>query len=390
MRTTLLLAAAYAASGLITTTTAAEPTLAEIIEAVRENELLYERIDFTYRCKFETFNRHLLPPNDARSKSVHGEEARLRIVYQPPYYLRQEDARQWYGGDDRLEFPFYAAFDGDQTRLLQDRIGNISKGFARYGLYVTPHNLFVHFWAPIPLSLYLGGSEAIAQSEWKVGFASSVTSHYKGVEEWRGLRCHRVYLHHYFPGQGDCGSTELWLAEERNFIPARLVDYSFWLSRTEPAGAGEVTEWREIEPGIWFPWRSTVHAYHVGQLRPPGKDNRQSRRDITFESVQLRPEHALSFFRLEFPPGTHVYELEEGEIQRSYMAGSPADPKTREQIRASRWHRWWVVLGVIACVLAVIVVVRYRRRRRIVGPSTASSEQTSSSNPLPKKGRTDD
>lgn len=363
MRIAVLLAAVWAVAGMLGPSRAAEATLEEIIEAVRQNELLYERIDFTWQCTFETFNRHLLPPSTAESKIVHGEDQKLRVVYQPPYLLRQEHAMQWYGGEERKELPFYTAFDGEKTRLLYDRLGNIWNGFVKNGLYITPHNLFVHRWADIPLSLYLEGSPAIARSEWKVGFHGSVKTFYKGVEDWKGLRCHRVYIYHYVPGRGDSGATELWLAEERNYIPARAVGYAFWISRSEAGGEAEVSEWRELEPGIWFPWRASIQAYYVGQLRPPGEDNRQHRREITFQSVKLRPEYDASFFRFEFPPGTFVYELEENEIRSSYQVGSPADPEVQAGGNAAGRRLWWLGVVLMGCAVGAIVIARYWRRR---------------------------
>jgi hypothetical protein len=344
---------------------AAEMTLEELIEAVRQNELLYERIEFTWRCKYTTFNRHLLPPSTPTSKIIHEEDERLHVVYQPPYLLREEEMKQSYGEGEWKDVPFCVAFDGEKTRMLHDRLGNISKGFVRAGLHITPHNMLVHHWADMPLSLYLSGREAAERAGWNVGFNSSVKTSYQGVEEWGGLRCHRVRVLHYFPGKGESGATDLWLADERNYIPVRVVGYSYWISRKEPGGCAEVTEWHEVEPGIWFPWRASIQAYYVGDLRPPGKDNRQHRRDIAVESVRLQPEYDASYFRFEFPPKTYVYELEQGEIKKSYQTGSPADPNLRPDESARRRLVFWIGLATVGGIVGLIVAFWFWRKRRV-------------------------
>ncbi|MCL6504772.1 MAG: hypothetical protein K6T86_19005, partial [Pirellulales bacterium] len=351
-------------------------TLEELIELVRQNELLYERIDFTWRCKYETFNRDRLAPDHGSWKTILEEEQHLRLVYQPPYMLRRQQSLLLYRNDEKKELPYYVGYDGEKTRVLFDRGATVSNGYVKQGLYITPHNLLVHRWADIPLSLYLAGTDAINRSQWKVGFKGSVQTYYKGVEEWRGLRCHHVYIHHFVPGRGDSGAIELWLAEERNFIPARAVGYAFWLSRTDPDGGGEVTEWRELEPGIWFPWRVQMEAHYIGQLAKPGTDNRLHRHEISFETVQLHPEHDVSFFRFDFPPGTYVYEVQGQEILKSYQVGTPADPQVRPAAPLWRQWRWWLGLGLAVCLFGCIGLVQYRRRRRgmAVSASTGSEQ----------------
>lgn len=344
---------------------AAEMTLEDLIELVRQNELLYERIEFTWRCKYTTFNRDRLPLDDEHWKTILEEDQQLRVVYQPPYVLRKQRSHILYRNDEQKELPYYVAFDGDRTCVLFDRAGSIRKGYEKQGPYITPHNVLVHRWADIPLSLYLAGSDAIKRSSWKVGFLSSVKTYYKGVEEWRGLRCHRVYVHHFFPGRGESGADELWLAEERNFIPVRLVNYSFWLSRTQSGGGGEVTEWREVEPGIWFPWRVQMKAYYVGQLARPGTDNRQHQHEFSFESVKLNPQYEPSFFRFDFPQGTYVYEVQGQQILKSYQAGTPADPQFKRTTSAWRYYGWWLGMILLACLLGGIGLVRYRRKRAL-------------------------
>jgi hypothetical protein len=196
----------------------------------------------------------------------------------------------------------------------------------------------------------------------------SLRASYKGLEVWNGLRCHLVHVIASAGGR-DGGRTELWLAEERNYIPARAVDYQYWKSTEEPVGWGEVREWREIAPGVWFPSRIMEEAYWIQHAHEPGKPDLNWQKEITLENVVLHPEYQRSFFQFEFPQGTAVYEIDDaGEIQQSYRVGTPEAPRVASQASSRAWLTA-VALAAIVAVGVLVLVHRRRCARKAVAPS---------------------
>ena len=361
--------------GLLEPSWAEEPTLAEIVEAVRQNELLYERIDFTLRGKYRTFNRQPPPPpadqGPFQSREVLAEDWTLRVVYQPPYYRIERPTRHVYSETESKEMPAICAYDGEKTRFLMDQIGNVSVGFRIHTFFPTPHTLLMFEWMKAPLSAYLAGDDALKRlpKGRRLPNDYSVQVTYQGVEVWEGLRCHRVHVVTSSGGRPGV-RTELWLAEDRNYIPARRVGYQYWISTELPTGGGRVVEWREVQPGIWFPAHTVDDAYFVGTLnQQAGHDPRTPRpnwhKDIWLESVTLNPNHDVSFFRFDFPPGTAVHELDGGEIKRSYRAGTPEEPQVRSESKVSRSPRWprWpaAVAALLLGALILYLIARWWR-----------------------------
>lgn len=377
MRTTLLFAALYAASVLTVPSAAAEPTLADIIEAVRQNEVLYERIDFTIRGKYQTFNREwkwkkqpetATPDGPITSREVLAEDWTLRVVYQGPYFRLDRPTRHVYSETEAKEMPYIFAYDGEKTRMLIDQIGNVSQGFAIHKIFPTPHTLLAFEYVRVPLSAYLAGDEAIRQypKGRRLHDGYSVRVSYEGVEECNGLRCHKVHVVTSAGGR-EGGRNEFWLAEERNYIVARTVCYSYWISTDQPTSCGEVGEWREVEPGIWIPSRIVENAFFVGTMAPAAPNARfpNWRKEITLEAVKLNPQYEVDFFRFDFPPGTAVYELEGSEIKHSYRAAAP--PARAGDSGASPSTLAWRLAGLAAACVAALVLffaVKWQRRRQ--------------------------
>jgi hypothetical protein len=353
-----------------TSRAAGEMTLEELIELVRQNELLYERIDFTIRGTYRAFGRESAkPPPPAPTevgqwREVVAEDWQLRVVYQDPYFRMDRASNQVFIGNESAHIPFVCAFDGEKTRMLMDRNANISTGFAVHNPFPYPHTLvFGDMYEP--LSILLMGHEAIASYPKRRGtLSASVKASYRGTEQWSGLRCHRVdILYSYHDGHG--ARAELWLAEDRNYIPARRVVYVYVPSRSSFAhkGFSEVREWEEIHPDIWFPSHIVHETYWPAVGDQEGNGSLNWRLETRLAAVSLNPEYPVSFFRVDFPAGTAVYEVESGKITRSYRARTPEDPKERSNTR--KIGALWGLLGLLAACIAALLLALVRRRLTI-------------------------
>ena len=257
-------------------------------------------------------------------------------------------------------------FDGEVTRVFDQKIiGNIIAGRKNDSNVVRPHMLLMRTsLETIRLSTYLQGHVAlVADPDINWDPAHTIDVSYQGDDEFLDLKCHKLWVTTSVPREK--GRTlpyvrfELWLAERRNYIPVRALVFAFRFSKTLPYKESSVSEFREIEPGIWFPFAARHLGYNDFPLRE-GRQEPHGRYTYEVRSVSLNPTYEKSFFRdLTFPPNTSVYEVEDGKIVKSYLTGEGTK---------SAWG-WWILLiniAVIVAFLAVLVLRRHRKRRGAV------------------------
>jgi hypothetical protein len=214
-------------------------------------------------------------------------------------------------------------------------------------------------YAGAPLSALLRADESDARL--RVSPNLSLAASYKGKETVQGLACHVVEISIKRKRTGKLHAEKtLWLAEERNLIPVKETRYEYRGSKRRLESLALVTSWTEVSNGLWFPKRIVDNFYDTW-----GPDHGAPtlfwRRVYAIESIRLDPDYPISFFRdIEFPAGTPVYEIVDGEIVRSYVQG-------REQASVGASGRRWLAplaLAALAVIgLAVAAVWFYARRR---------------------------
>src|SRR4029077_8276463 len=82
----------------------------------------------------------------------------------------------------------------------------------------------------------------------------------RGADQFRGLRCHKIFVEAWNNGNRH-SSSELWLAEDRNLIPARIINHTYRQSPDLPVGEHVIEEWKELRPGVWFPMKAHTDRY---------------------------------------------------------------------------------------------------------------------------------
>lgn len=216
------------------------------------------------------------------------------------------------------------------------------------------------------LSSFLGGDEAIARDPYgRLHHGTERTTEYRGTTSFAGLLCQLVRSTVWITEPRLISNyVDIWLAEEGNLIPVRLLGYEPDVTATEPLGEGLVLEWKEIEPSIWFPMRVEFVSFDSLATKARGARQLGSRREYRVESISLRPDYERSFFQdVPIPEGTIVCEYDEGGRQtRSYRQGSPSEPGALAKgVLSVRWQRF----AVLALILIVAMLgVLYVRRRR--------------------------
>jgi hypothetical protein len=340
---------------------AAEPTLEELIELVRQNELLYEQIDVTMDMEYEVVGRG--PMGDRPIEKGHGfreilkERARHRYVSQNGLYFSERLASFTTSDGSRHDVPVIAAFNGAETRTLTDRLGNVLRGRHDAAVPIWPHTLLLQS-VQVPLSVYLAGADAIRRYGQGALDGRAGPRQIAGRSDWRGEPAIKVVAY-FAPGPTFGGKWEIWLAENRGYIPVRTVGYQYWISHAVPTGEAEVLSWREVQPGIWFPAHVRATTVRPDLLQMEGRRVRNSTREWRLRAISLEPRHEASFFVVDFPAGTFVYEVSDNQVVRQYQQGIPATGRGRRAIRG-----WLLLLGLLGCLAGWIVYICVRCRRR--------------------------
>ena len=359
---------------------AAEMTMADLLELIRQNERLYANIDITVEDTFLLLHNEWSGTGDPEKPEagafyvIKESASTTRHVSQGHLYRTEISGWElWVDHTERVEHPELAAYDGQMSRYLQGQIGNIAKGRRVYSRPIYPHMLVLRVGGRyMPLSVRLGGDAA--NKSHPLGYVDSAVegiAEYKGVEQYDGFRCHVVWLvnrvrSHLREAGNALGHTVLWLPEERNLVPVAMASYRYDLSRTVPIGEGKVLEWLEVEPGIWCPRRVEVTSLRPRQLQQSGERLPNWRAEYRLTAVSLHPNHDISFFRnVKFPKGTVVYKLDEdGKITKGRQVSAPRKEKAAGSGARSNslWRAWWLP-AVFIVLLAAWCGYRVRRHR---------------------------
>ena len=211
------------------------------------------------------------------------------------------------------------AFDGSWSRLIWGydlaipnglgvlvRRGRVKDDIARQnGIFVyTPHTLLLRqSWFFAPLARLLAGPR-----EDRVG-QITLRFRYCGTAQVDGHPCTRF--------RGDATSKHtpandftlvLYLATDRNDIPIKLEQYRKNNgNRLMPEYIARCDDFREIAPGLWFPFRVTEMGFRTGVHMGQGWIRLSLRRDYTIDSVTRAPTIDESIFRgVAAPAGADI------------------------------------------------------------------------------------
>ena len=144
---------------------------------------------------------------------------------------------------------------------------------------------------------------------------------YVGDEQIDELVCHKLKC------RLQTSSITLWLARDRNLIPIRHEWHEPRWNAMLPTGVSFVEDFREIQPGIWCPYRITNLAFqkHSRDGLVVNQIVLQWRHDVTVERVTLAPNvDDRLFSELTIPADTKVQVQDE---QGKYI-GDYSQPET--------------------------------------------------------------
>ena len=289
--------------------------LKEIAARVLEEEKRYAKLEVKASVDYTNVGI------TSRSEGITTEERiEIRSVVDGPLAYFAEHSRDASLGGSRSENSDVQAFDGEWTRSrrlsLHDNQeqqcwasirrggGGKAEGRADGVPAMRPHTFLVR-----DDSLY-GPLADLLVSPWLDKFNKyRLRFRYCGDEVVDGHPC--VIL------RGDVTTGEgrppanyrvLWLAADRNYIPVKFAIYGrdFGVPRN-PTGISRCDDFRQIAPGLWYPFRSTLMSFDGWKELAGRGIVLETQRVYQVESANLSPNVNPALFRdVVLPAGTKV------------------------------------------------------------------------------------
>jgi hypothetical protein len=183
----------------------------------------------------------------------------------------------------------------------------------------------------------------------------------QGHESVGGLDCAKILIatkkaEQKPPQQQRESRTFFWICPERNYLPVKCASFHQENMSDHPDNLVEASEWKEIELGIWLPFRSVSTNFEnsAGLVA-------SNQTVVSVVRASLRPQYPASFFQnVPIPAGLVVYVVKEGQIVESYIQGGERPSGT-----TGAWTlvKWLLILPAL-CLIIMGLRLLYRWRTR--------------------------
>jgi thiol-disulfide isomerase/thioredoxin len=317
-------------------------TLDEVLEKIRANEELYEKMDVSLETAFRSPYAAITGPRGLTGHLSSLARGRAIRNGSRSYYLEDQTANLSNGDthvSQRLQ-----TYDGQWTRsVYTDKQGKAaSQTTGRVSLrkqggedvpVFRPHMLFLrteHKYQPFSEFLTSGWSDKVNKYRLQV--------RYEG-EEWIGtLACSKLRLdvlvgeppksyNHYY----------LWLARDRNYLPIRREDHEPRWSKSLPTAITVADDLREVGPGVWCPFHAS--CWMLNRTHRDGlSENRlliSGSVDYKVQNLSLGPDAAPDQFdTITVPKDTEVSVWDE---QNKYVGKYRQEATGNLTITPERW-----------------------------------------------------
>ncbi|MEX2316451.1 MAG: TlpA disulfide reductase family protein [Pirellulales bacterium] len=303
----------------------AETTLSDIVERVRAAEQHFQKMDVsvasTYRMdEPRSAGRRRQAPGTDNITMINETDTTSRSVLLGPRAYHEEEDKHVLETGDKNTSRSTSAFDGEWTRSLnvqirgnQDRdsaSASLQKGGAKEVCVFRPHTAVFDGYESIPLSERLTSEIRDPQQ----GLRQRVA--YLGDETIDGLVCYKIRIDVFSRQNETPYNWEfLWLARDRNLLPIRRDSFTGGWSVRLPMAIALVDDLREVQQGVWFPYRVAVRKFN--SFESSGIcENRlivSWRRNYAVTALNLNPQPPANLFgELVVPAGT-PYSVQDEE-----------------------------------------------------------------------------
>jgi hypothetical protein len=325
---------------------AVDERLRQVIEQVRLAEERYRDLETVVRI---TSQDEVSATDLNDRQNVSKSEETCYTLQQGDLFLFKWREVQTLGAGEPTVTEQVAAYDGETTRsVVYGNSVNIFAGRHKPPRLYPPHTWCLRtLWVNYPLSVYLQGTEAIKKhpESFKSRIAgghvfdiSKVEVTFEGDEELDGLKCVKLQFSHWNRDTVDPRRTvppqvaQLWLARDRGYLCTKVVGID-GMRRNET----KVTEWTEIQPGLWLP--KQIQTTHYGTPRNGGNEVVRRRETLVVEKASADANYPAGRFAEVKPPDSlPIYKIDrDGFLEGSAVksAQAPAgDPRELDRIIA--------------------------------------------------------
>ena len=338
--------------------------MASVIATVKEHESLYDNLEVIRTFEYTFYQRWEASP-DLLKRLL----SQVRSVRQRGKFYSVEHAEGESLDRKHVSSVTTDAFDGAVTRRSFDSgaAGNIVRE------KIENPRLFIPHWALMQhnsadterLSTFLS---LVEQADAPI----DVFWECEGDEPAEGLECLVVradYKRRGTPGTAGHGLHQLikvWLAKERNYIPARItlwcsltVDGVEKFDQTRPVCLSRVLEWKEVPERGWIPIKTERVNYDEVRLYLHQEHVVVGRWVDTVDSINVNPNYPDELFtQVPFKAGAPIYEVENGAVVRSLIHPGGIDTATGREL----WTRWLWGAVVTAVIVAGVWLIRVRTK----------------------------
>lgn len=318
----------------------ASDVLKDLIREVQSNEKLYSNLKLTMTSVYEKFPKHV----DVNKQIQSDSDISIELRGQNFYKHKKTKGRFEVVFGSLPKKPVNSStsgttetidvFDGKTHRSLwksdttpvvigePQRItsgGLISDEPPSLTNFARPHMFLLDGGSPkVPLSIYLKGTKAVSEYPNPSYFnrKSIISVHILGDVEFKGLRCIKISINTTLANGILYSGWELWLAKDRNLIPARKFSYTYRWSKEMPIAESAVDEWKELRPGVWFPIKAHTDRFHSQTVKREGRLKLSWWKRYHVNNVLLDPPQMVQdvFTKLKFPEGTPITVVTQGEV----------------------------------------------------------------------------
>jgi hypothetical protein len=359
-------------------TIAEDTAVASVIAELQRHELLYERLHVRLRLEYTDLRPGMagstFVAGGSTGKIIGSSDQRIQQVFQDGLFRLDVTSTATYGEADKdRRMVRLRMFDGSTTRYRQDNVANVIDGVQLDPGAIRPFTLFVAGADCMsPLSVYLSGEDAMSGypgQKWDPDDAIEVVS--QGTATVGQEYCHKLQLQKVdrISRRPRIGYL-FWLAIHKNYIPVRVESFTYRWSPTLPVAVGEVTDWTEIEPGIWFPKQAEATRFSDIRLQRDKTSVPVWRKKWSIEHAELDVDYPIEFFQdWDLPKGTAVYEIgTDKKIKRSYHLGAetPPAPSTPPELPIATSRLWHILLLIVNGIGVVMAWMWVRRSGRFL------------------------
>jgi hypothetical protein len=334
-------------------------SLPQLIELLKVNEQLYSNIDLSFERVEVAHDRTDRPPP---GKRIRGNKFRQTafVAYERSTegarFVAQGEKRRFTSATSGVDVngepqsgSYDVAFDGKTTTSLSGNIANITEDNREFGNGQSVNSICYHNWnCPEPLSKFLAATELAGGSH--VRWTALSRAKFDGLD-CVGVRCEVLT-----GPKADVmdWAANFWLAIDRNYIPAKMEFWRYANGQVLDESSGVVAQWKQLQPGIWYPVRTERKNYSHNQTTHVKRFMLED--SMTVKDVSLTPHQPDEFFRIAFPPEATVYKVINNRVVNA------TEPVPTPVARSVARGRLYAILALNVLVGLCICWMWFRRR----------------------------